>query len=154
MLNDNNRSSDYRESHMDDDALKNSIKKARKKALLKHLKSALIMLVVSILLVLFGLMWQDKYTLMAWGDALWLAFSLEFFAAWMMFIYNKNIMSPVIYGLKTFGLMFLGKKPKSDYYEYFKDVEDNPIPKYYYRVIFISAFILLIPAGIILAMVI
>lgn len=137
---------------MSSEELKEKVKIARRRVIRFHLRTVLIMLVISIVLVLLGLLWQDKYTLMAWGDALWLAVALEFSAAWMMFIYNQNIMSPVIYGLKTFFLMFAAKKPKMDYYGYTKSIEEEQIPKYIYRVIFISSFILMIPAIIIFTM--
>lgn len=119
---------------------------ARKKALKRHLKSAAIMLVVSIVLVFLGLFWQDDYSLMAIGDALWLAFALEFFAGWVLFVYNHNIFSPLLYGSKSFVLMFLGKRPKTDYYTYMKRIQDEPVPTYIYIVLFTSAFVLLIPS--------
>jgi len=118
----------------------------KRKPYVRHIKSALIMLVVSVVLVGFGLLWQDDYSLMAIGDALWLAFALEFFAGWVLFVYNHNIFSPLLYGTKSFVLMFLGKRPKTDYYTYMKSVQDEPIPAYLYIVLFSSAFVLLIPA--------
>lgn len=142
------------DSEINSDVLNKKILQSRKKVLVFYFKTALVMFVISVVLVLLGLLWQDKFTLMAWGDALWLAVALEFSAAWMMFIYNRNIMSPVIYGFKTFVLMFAAKKPKTDYYGYIKSIEENQIPTFYYRVIFISSFILLIPAVIIFAIVI
>ncbi len=111
-----------------------------------HIKSAIIMLIVSGFLLLFGLLWQDDYSLMAFGDALWLAFAIEFFAGWILLVYNNNIFSPLLYGAKSFVLMFLGKRPKTDYYSYLKNVQDSTISSYYYIVIFISAFTLLVPA--------
>lgn len=123
--------------------LRNDRKHMRKRVL----RASVFMFVVSGLLVFFGLLWQDEYdTLIAWSDALWLAFVLEFFVGWILLIYNMNIMSPLIYGFKSFFLMFVGKRPNVDYYHYMQDIYDNPIPSYYYKILFISAFILLIPA--------
>lgn len=119
---------------------------SRKAAKIRYLKSAVLMLVISLMLVAFGLFWQAEFSLMAVGDALWLAFALEFFAGWVLFVYNHNILSPLLYGSKSFVLMFLGKRPKTDYYSYMKNIQDNTISSYYYIVIFISAFILLVPA--------
>lgn len=122
-----------------------------KKAFRKRvIRAAIVMFFVSLGLVLFGLSWQQDTSLMAIGDALWLAFALEFGVAWMMFIYNRNILSPLIHGVKTLALMFIGKRPKQDYYEYYKSIEEHPIPRFYYNVVFISAFCLLIPALIIM----
>lgn len=114
--------------------------------IVRHLKSAIIMIVVSALLVLIGLLWQDDTSLLAIGDALWLAFVIEFFAGWILFVYNHNIFSPLLYGVKSFALMFVGKRPKTDYYTYLKSVQDEPISAYLYIVIFISSFVLFIPA--------
>lgn len=127
--------------------------KKRKKAFRKRVyRAAIVMFIVSALLVGFGLFWQDDYSLMAIGDALWLAFALELGVGWIMFVYNHNIFSPLFHGVKTLGLMFVGKRPKDDYYTYMKNIEENPIPKFYYIVVLISALVLLIPALIIMFM--
>lgn len=122
----------------------------RRKAIKKHLISALVMTVVSILLFIFGLIWQNDTSLIAITDALWLVVVIEFFIGWTFFVYNLNIFSSIIYSTKSFFLMITGKKPKIDYYTYMKKIEDDPIPSYYYKVIFISTFILLIPAVLLL----
>jgi hypothetical protein len=125
-------------------------KRARKKRRQKYAMTALVMTVINVVLIIFGLLWQYELSLMAIGDAIWLAFAIELAAAWTMFVYNKNIFSPMIHGMKTFGLMIVGKRPKLDYYHYMKKIEDDPIPSYYYIVTFISAGTLLIPALVLL----
>lgn len=125
-------------------------KRAKKQRRKKYLTTAFVMTIINIGLVVFGLFWQWELSLMAIGDAFWLAFAIEFAAAWTMFVYNKNIFSPMIHGMKTFGLMIVGKRPKLDYYHYMKKIEDDPIPAYYYIVTFISAGTLLVPALILL----
>jgi len=126
--------------------------KAMKKKLLKRrvIRASILMFLISTLLVGFGLLWQNEVSLMAIGDALWLAFAIELGVGWIMFVYNHNIFSPLIHGVKTLGLMFVGKRTKDDYYTYYKNVEDEPIPNFYYIVVFTSALSLLIPALIIL----
>jgi hypothetical protein len=62
-----------------------------------------------------------------------------------MFVWNLNILSPLIHGFKTFGLMLVGKRPKTDYYDYMKKIQEDPIPKYYIVTCFITSGILLIP---------
>lgn len=127
--------------------------KKRKKAFRKRvIKASILMFIISALLVGFGLFWQDDVSLMAIGDALWLAFALELGVGWIMFVYNHNIFSPLFHGVKTLGLMFVGKRPKEDYYTYMRNIEENPIPKFYYIVVFSSALVLLIPALIIMFM--
>ena len=121
-------------------------RKAKKQKRKQYLISAIVMTIISGLLFGFGLFWQDDTSLLAIGDALWLAFTIEFLFAWVLFVYNHNIFSPLIHGIKTFGLMFVGKKPKDDYYTYMKKIEDEPIPTFYIVVVFISAGVLLIPA--------
>lgn len=121
-------------------------KLAKKKKRKKYYLAALIMFIISLLLFGFGLLWQWDLSLMAIGDALWLAFAIELTVAWILFVYNHNILSPMIHGLKSFSLMIVGKRPKMDYYTYMKKIQDDPIPSFYYIVVFISAGILLIPA--------
>lgn len=123
---------------------------ARKKKVRYVLKVILIMFIVSVLLFGFGLLWQGEVTLMTIGDALWLVFALLFAFGWMLFVYNRNIFSPLIHGTKTFVLMFVGKRPKKDYFNYMKSIEENPIPGKYVLIFFISAGVVLIPAIIIM----
>lgn len=104
------------------------------------------MTVLTAVLFLFAMLWQDEWTLLAIGDGLWLVFALEFAFGWVLFVYNHNIFSPVLYGVKSFGLMFVGKRPKTDYYTYMKNVQDNQIESYFYWMFFVAAFIVLIPA--------
>lgn len=118
----------------------------------RNLKAALVMTIISIVLVGFGLLWQWELSLRSIGDAFWLAFAIELTMAWTMFIYNENILSPLIHGTKTFLSMIVGKRPKESYFEYTMRINDNQIPRFYYIVGFISAFILLIPALITLFM--
>lgn len=137
------------ESELEQD-IEEKEKKAKKAFRKRVYKASILMFIISVALVGFGLFWQDEVSLMAIGDALWLAFALEFGVGWIMFIYNQNILSPLIHGFKTLGLMFVGKRPKKDYYEYMKSIEEDPIPRFYYIVVLTSALILLIPALIIL----
>lgn len=122
------------------------IEKSKKKRKKRIWISAIVMLILSLILFGFGLFWQDAYDLMAICDSLWLTFAIEFTIGWVLFVYNKNIFSPLIHGVKTFGLMLVGKRPKQNFYDYTKYVEENPIPSFYFIVVFISAAIILIPA--------
>jgi hypothetical protein len=104
-----------------------------------------VMFVLSIVLFILAIIWQDDISLLAIGDALWLVLILEFFIGWVMFVYNKNIFSPLVHSTKSLFLMFAGKKPKFDYYEYMKNIEENPIPGYLYAIVFLWTLILLVP---------
>jgi hypothetical protein len=137
---------DMNEDQIDHHLYEERKRKAKKQKLKKYLIGAAVMTFVSALLFAFGLFWQDDTSLLAIGDALWLAFAIEFLIAWVLFVYNHNIFSPLFHGIKTFGLMFVGKKPKDDYYTYMKKIEDDPIPTFYIVIVFISAGVLLIPA--------
>src|SRR5690606_20564057 len=119
---------------------------------IKVVKATIFLTLLSTLITLFGLFWQDDYSLMAIGDALWLTFAILLGTGWIMFVYNENIFSPLLHGLKTLGLMVVGKRPKEDYYHYMKNIQENPIPKFYYVIVFIFALITLIPALIIMFM--
>lgn len=137
----------------DDDQNESSTGKKTSSSAHNPLVAFIGMVILSVLLVALGLLWQDDTSLIAWTDAFWLAFALEFFAGWVLFVYNRNIFSPLFYGAKTFVLMFVGKRPKTDYYTYMKGIYDNPIDAYYYIVLFLSAFVLLIPSVILLVIV-
>ena len=124
-------------------------KKKRQQIIKKYVIGLSVMLFISILLFGFGLIWQADTSLMAIGDALWLVFTLQMFGAWIIFVYNRNVLSPLIYSTKAFFLMFTGKKPKLDYYHYMKKVEDEQIPSFFIKLAFLTAFIVFIPTIII-----
>lgn len=105
----------------------------------KILLSALISLIGSFLFVLFALHWQKSYTLMAYCNSFYFSGFIFFFIGWIVLMANQNILSPLIYGLKSFFLMFAGKKPSSDYFGYVKEREENPISKIFIYSPFLAA---------------
>jgi hypothetical protein len=117
-----------------------------KKALQEENKQKLIYIVFNFFLILgsmiFALWWQDAYTIKAVADGIWLVFALQLTIAWSFFVYNRNIFTPLLHGAKTFVLLFIGRKPKEDYYTAYTKIIDNPLPKYLIRISF--AFLLLI----------
>ncbi len=121
-------------------------KKERIQKIKKYLITALIMTVISGIIFVLLMLYQRDWTLMNIGNSITFTCILIFFAGWIMFVWNHNILSPLIHGVKTFGLMLVGKKPKLKYYDYMKKVEEEPIPKYYIFTCFITALVLLIPA--------
>lgn len=125
---------------------KTELEKAERKQKLRSILITLIINVIgSFIAVIIGLLWQDSFDLMAWANATLLAFLLVFFAGWIMFIHNKNIISMFTHSFKTFGLMLVGKKPAKTYYEVKTSIEENPIPNRYLIVSFVySGFILII----------
>lgn len=127
----------------------NAIKKAKKRNLdnfFRYIKGFSISFSISAIIFFFGLFWQDDSSLMAIGDSLWLTFTLVFFAGWIMYVYNKNIFSPLIFGVKSFILMFFGTRPKDDYYNFMKKIENKQILPFYFVITFITALIIFIPA--------
>lgn len=114
-------------------------KKVRKKITIHAIMS-----LISSLIVGLGLLWQWSTTLIAWCNAFWFAFSIYLLVVWTIFIYNQNVLSSFIHSVKTFGLMFVGKKPKLKYSEYKLQVEENKIPTRYGRIIFTYGIIMLI----------
>ena len=105
--------------------------------------------VFNIIVFVFALILQRKVSLMTVTNALWFAGIFDFTASWMIFVYNKNIFSPLAHGFKTFGLMLIGRRPKEDYYTYFKRVEENQVDKLYIKIFLIFTGVILVP-GIIL----
>lgn len=138
------------ESNLEENELNDvlSEEERKKRRRIKHFKKYSIIygihLIASISLFLFGLFWQAKTDLMAVTNSLWLAFSIYLFIGWILFVYNKNILSPLIHGFKVFGNMFIGQRPKEDYYTYTERIKENQIPKYIYRSFFIIGLLLFI----------
>ncbi len=95
------------------------------------------------LMFLFSLWWQDDYSLKAMADGIWLVFALQLTLSWSMFVYNKNIFTPLLHGLKTFFLIFVGKKPKEDYYTAYTKVLDHQIPKQVILILFLMTVLVL-----------
>lgn len=112
----------------------------------RYLISITVNVIIAIISFIFAMIWQKRFDLIGYTNIFWLSFLLMFFGAWIMFVYNKNILSPLIHGMKVFGLMFVGKRTKESYYEYSMRIKENPIPLYIYLPTFIIAFILLIPS--------
>ena len=121
-------------------------KKEKRRKIKKLFLTALVMTIISVVIFVLTMLFQWKLTLMAIGNAMTFTCALVFFAGWIMFVWNLNILSPFIHGIKTFGLMFVGKRPKLKYYDYLKKIEEEPIPKYYIRACLITALVLLIPS--------
>jgi hypothetical protein len=103
----------------------------------------LINLIGLVLMFLFSLWWQDDYSLKAMADGIWLVFALQLTLSWSMFVYNKNIFTPLLHGLKTFFLIFVGKKPKEDYYTAYTKVLDHQIPKTVIMIVFLFTLLVL-----------
>lgn len=117
---------------------------------IQAIRSVIIMIMISAGIFIFTLIWQDDTSLLAICNALWLIVIMQFFVGWLMLMNNMNILSPLVYGAKTFAKMIVGKRINGDYYTYMKMKEDNPIPRYYYMMCFIGALISAIPATILL----
>lgn len=120
---------------------KSNLSKSKNTSYKKWLLVTGIPLVSSFLMVLFALTWQDAYTLIAYCNAFYFSGFMFFFFGWMIFMTNLSVLAPLVYGLKSFFLMFAGKRPQLDYFEYTEDKVNNPIPKIYIRIGFISAFL-------------
>lgn len=140
-----------KESQIDPEGAK---KKQRRKKIRRLIIGTVIMFIISAILFVFGLLWQDAYDMLAICNSLWLVFALEFTMGWSLFVYNKNIFSPLIHGTKTFALMLIGRKPKKSYYEYMMYINENPVPTFYYLLILTFALVILIPAVILMLMLI
>lgn len=132
------------------DALVKKVPNKKKSIIKKIIILNIFLTLFAAFLVWFSLKWQNKSDSMAITNALWFAFVVEFTVAWAMFVYNHNVFSPLIHGTKTFLGMLIGKKPNVSYYDYMKNIQDNPLPPFYYRLIFVHSLLLLIPSVILL----
>ncbi len=120
---------------------------------IRTVKTFIIVGAISIVGFFLIQLWQDDWTLQAIGDALFFVAFLQFSAGWIILMNNMNILAPLVYGTKTFLRMFTGRRPSQDYYNYMKMKQENPIPKFYYRVCFIAAGLTGVPAIIIILLV-
>ena len=127
-----------------------SVSKPEYEKRLNIIKTTIVLIVASIGVFIFALIWQDSTTLLAICNAFWLVLVLVFFVGWVIFMNNLRIFSPLIYAARSFGRMVIGRKMDEDYYTYVKAKENNPVPKYYYKIFFIAALIIAVPAVILL----
>ena len=107
--------------------------------------------ILLLLVTAFSLWWQNKYDIKAFADGIWLVFAVQLTMTWGFFVYNRNIFTPLLHGGKTFLLLFVGKKPKDDYYTAYTKVQENQVPNY---VLWISFFftMLVVAVGVILTL--
>lgn len=103
-------------------------------------------IILTILLVAFGLFWQDRYDLLGFTNAFYLSGFLWFVFGWFVLMINLNILAPLIYGVKSFVLVFVAKRPKLDYYEYMVERKENPIAKVFIRVPMLAALLNIVVA--------
>jgi len=134
---------------------KNELTLEQKKQKLEIRKQLLTFLIFNGVLLIavmaFSLWWQGKVDLKAFADGIWLVFAVQLTMTWGFFVYNRNIFTPLLHGGKTFILLFVGKKPKDDYYTAYTKVQENQVPNY---VIIISAIysLIVIVLGVILTL--
>ncbi len=107
--------------------------------------------ILLLLVMAFSLWWQNQYDLKAFADGIWLVFAVQLTMTWGFFVYNRNIFTPLLHGGKTFLLLFVGKKPKDDYYTAYTKVQENQVPNYVIWISFLFT-ILVIVAGVILTL--
>lgn len=119
-------------------------KAEKRRKLKKYMRFLFYNFLGTAVIIAVGLIWQDAYDLMAWSNAVLLAFAMVFFVGWIMLMHNKNILSVFTHSMKTFGLMIVGKRPAKSYYEVKVEIEENPIPKIYLIIIFSFSILLLI----------
>lgn len=101
--------------------------------------------------MIFALWWQNRYDLKAFADGIWLVFAVQLTMTWGFFVYNRNIFTPLIHGGKTFLLLFVGKKPKDDFYTAYTKVQENQVPNYIIMISF-GLTLIVITAGVMLTL--
>jgi hypothetical protein len=98
------------------------------------------------LTMVFILWWQNDVSLIAFADGIWFVFALQLTLSWSIFVYNMNIFTPLVHGVKTFFLIFVGRKPKEDFYTYYSKIKDNPIAYGYIWIAFMFTALALVVA--------
>jgi hypothetical protein len=120
-----------------------SVKKTKKSP-----KQIVVFLAINVLaiflLMAFTLWWQNDLSFLAFADGIWFVFAFQLTMAWSLFVYNQNIFTPLVHGVKTFFLLFVGRKPKEDYFHYYSKIKDNPIATPYIVVTFLLTLVILV----------
>jgi hypothetical protein len=127
-----------------EDEIKITRKKIRKRTRKEIIIFFFANFVFLLLLMGFALWWQGKVDLEAFADGIWLVFAFQLTLSWSLFVYNENIFTPLVHGVKTFFLIFVGRKPSEDYFTYYTKIRDNPIPAAYVLIGFIFTVIVLV----------
>jgi hypothetical protein len=109
---------------------KKLIKKQKKETKKQILVFLIFNLFILIITMGFSLWWQNEFSLKSIADGIWLVFSIQLTMAWSFFVYNRNIFTPLLHGGKTFFLLFVGRKPKEDFYTAYTKVQENPVPNF------------------------
>ena len=88
---------------------KKSLSKKKKKRR-RQIRAIVVFAIMALIALFIAFWWQGwKFDLRGFADAFTLAFVISLLTTWTMFVYNQNILSPLIHGVKTFGLMLVGK---------------------------------------------
>lgn len=88
-------------------------------------------LFLSALFIGLGLVWQWRFDLLGWINALYLSGSLLFSFGFIIYASNRSIFAPFIYGTKSFfSIIFAGRRPKLTYYDYLQDQKNHLFPKF------------------------
>ena len=122
---------------------KDNKKKEKIKVLLIRIGT---IIVGSSILLAIGSFWQNSLDPRAIVNSFYLTAFIWFFIGWMILMSNLNILTPLIYGTKTFFLMFLARKPKKSYYEYSQDIKESPISSKFIWIPMIACLVNLIVA--------
>lgn len=104
-------------------------KKEKKRVFYRILLTILIFILISAALVCAALLWQWRFDFLSITNAFYFSGIILFSIGFFVYAANNNVFSSLVYGTKTFFLMFSGKKPKLGYYEYTQEIKENPIPK-------------------------
>jgi hypothetical protein len=121
---------------------------------LNIIRTIIVLFVASAAVFVFALIWQKDTSILAICNALWLLLILNFFVGWIILMNNMRIFTPLVYAVKSFGRMLIGRRMDEDYYTYVKAKEKNPVPSYYYKIFFIASIIFAIPAVVLLLIII
>lgn len=101
-------------------------------------------LVAIVLLLFFTLWWQNDTSFLAFADGIWFVFAFQLTMAWSLYVYNQNIFTPLVHGVKTLFLLFVGRKPREDYFHYYSKIKDNPIAWSYILISFTLTLVILL----------
>lgn len=95
-------------------------------------------IVFSVIFFWFALIIQKSYTLLSFCNAFYFLALIHAFVYLIINAYNRQIISPILYVLRTVLLLLIGKRLENDYFYFREYIDKHQIKKIYILTLVIS----------------
>lgn len=103
---------------------------------------SLIEYIIAFFLTILLLFFQDRFTLLAWVNAMQVSGIILFAFGWLFFINNEGLFDVLTYGVQSFMKSIIGKRMNKSLYEY--RVSKTPTPKVVYLSLWLHGLLLIL----------